>query len=505
MPRDTHLLVRSTLLIAAGIAVLLLVQTLADVGSIRGTLATAFSFNPDEARLLMTALNRSFNQLMAIILTAVAIAVPLTANTYSVKLLETFIDDRVNRAVLLAFVFGVCNNLWLHHVIGHGVVPRVQLAISLAMALLYPSLLVPYLYYVFRFLQPDTLLRRLSGELLAGVEAAAATPSRAAEVAENAPALVEHVGSIGIRSVDRMDRTTAVETVHTLRAIVERYRTEKRGLPPAWTEAGRHAFGGSAHDAEVWLEARVFAELRALLSAAVPKMHAAVAAIADDACAMGLAPDARGDEDVDELVVEYFNTFIRLAVSRKDVRSLFILFHRYRDYAAGINADRPERALEIAFYFQYYARAACDAGMPFAVETVAHDLAVLVRRAWESGAPNRGKLLERMLAFGREATPRPLAGVKKAEAILAAFFLLRGDGDQAARIAEGFRGLERGFVDRLRDDIVHVRRERYWEVTDRRVNLDYVPDDQRAKVEEFFAMVTEAERTVEAAPAEVGD
>jgi hypothetical protein len=38
---------------------------------------------------------------------------------------------------------------------------------------------------------------------------------------------------------------------------------------------------------------------------------------------------------------------------------------------------------------------------------------------------------------------------------------------------------------------VHVRREKYWEVTDRRVNLDYVPPDQRAMVEEFFAMVGE--------------
>jgi hypothetical protein len=31
-----------------------------------------------------------------------------------------------------------------------------------------------------------------------------------------------------------------------------------------------------------------------------------------------------------------------------------------------------------------------------------------------------------------------------------------------------------------------VRREKYWEVTDRHVNLDHVPPAQRAKVEEFF-------------------
>jgi len=487
MTRDARLLVRSTLLVAAGIAVLLFAQTVADVRSLRGAWNLAFSFTPDEARLLMTALNRSFNQLLAIILTAVAIAVPLTANTYSVKLLETFIGDAVNRTVLVAFVFGVCNNLWLHHVIGHGRLPHVQLAISLGMAFLYPALLVPYLYYVFRFLQPESLLARLSGELERTVLRAAADPGTVREAARDAQALVEHVGSVGIRSVDRSDRTTAVETVHTLRRCLERYRALKPRLPAFWAEAGREASGAHADDLPVWLEARIFSEFRALLSSAVPRMHAATTAIADDTCALGLSPDAHQDGAIDGLVVEYFNTFVRLAINRKDVRSLFILFDRYRQYAAGICMEHPERALEIAFYFQYYARAAWDAGLGFAVETVAHDLASLVRYAWEHDAPNRAKLLERMLAFGREASPQPLPGVKKAEAILAGYFLLCGDDADAARIAEGFRGLDPAFVAALREDIRHVRREKYWEVTERRMNLDYAPPEQRAKVEEFFA------------------
>jgi hypothetical protein len=487
MDREGRILVRSTLLIAGGMAVLVFAQTVADVRSLGGAWHTAFSFTPDDARLLATALGRSFNQLLAIILTAVAIAVPLTANTYSVKLLETFIGDGVNRTVLLAFVFGVCNNLWLHHVIGHGHLPRVQLAVSLAMAFLYPALLVPYLYYVFRFLQPGSLLARLAGELEGAVELAATTPSRVREAAQTAQALVEHVGSVGIRSVDRSDRTTAVETVHTLRRFMQLYRATKARLPAAWADAGRAVSGAHADEAQEWLEARIFSEFRALLSSAMPRMHAAAAAIADDACTLGLAPDALRNGEMDGLVVEYFNTFVRLAINRRDAPSLFILFDRYRQFAAGICAERPERALEIAFYFQYYARAAWDAGLTFAVETVAHDLAALVRRAWDVGAPNREKFLERMLAFGREASTQPLPGVKKAEAILAGYFLLRGDDADAERIAAGFRGLDPAFVASLRDDIRHVRREKYWEITERRMNLDYAPPDQRAKVEEFFA------------------
>jgi hypothetical protein len=487
MPRDARLLVRSTLAIAAGIALLLLGQTLIELGGVGRALTAAGTFSMDDARLLVPALARVSNQLLAVVFTAVAIAVPLTANTYSVKLLEIFISDRVNRAVLLTFAFNVINNVWLQHALSLGGVPRLQIGVSMVLAVVTPSLLLPYLYYVFRFLQPESLLARLQTELRREVERARARPAEAPARAAAAQALVEHVGSVAIRSVDRSDRTTAVEAAHALREVVTWYRGAKAGLPDGWWTAGKTVSGCDGHEAVIWLEARVFSELRSLLSAAIPKMHAAVAAVADDAAAIGLA--ARDDGEMDALVVDYFNTFVRLAINRKDVRSLFILFDRYRGYAVETVALRPERALEIGFYFQYYARASLDAGLPFAVETIAHDLAALVRRAWEARSPAREKLLERMLAFDREVSPKPLAGVKKALAILAGFYLLQGDEGAAERVAGAFRGLDRGFVDTLRDDIVHVRRERYWEVTDRRVNLDYVPADQREKVEAFFASV----------------
>lgn len=490
LSRDARTLVRATLIIAAGITLLLLLQTALTLGSAVGALRAATAFSEDDAKMLVPALARVSNQLLAVAFTAVAIAVPLTANTYSVKLLELFISDRVNRAVLLSFAFAVVNNVWLQHAVSLGGVPRAQVALSLALVVIHPSLLLPYLYYVFRFLQPESLLARIAAELKREVRRAAAHPARARDSAAAAQMLVEHVGSVGIRSVDRADRTTAVETVHTLRALVEDYRAMKPRLPRAWFDAGAAVTRNDSGDGDAWMEARVLSEYRSLLSAAIPRMHDIVAAVAVDSCAIGLAPEARGDDEIDEWVVDYFNTYVRLAINRKDVRSLFILFDGYRRYAEGIMATRPERALEIGFFFQYYARAAFDAGLPFVVETVAHDLAALVRRAWDEGAPTRGKMLERMLAFGREASPKPLAGVKKAEAILAAFFLVRGDRDEAARIAEGFRGLDPAFVATLRDDIVHVRREKYWEVTDRRVNLDYVPPEQRAQVEAFFATLT---------------
>jgi hypothetical protein len=49
----------------------------------------------------------------------------------------------------------------------------------------------------------------------------------------------------------------------------------------------------------------------------------------------------RADPEVRELVVDYFNTFLRLAISRRDAHSAFSLFDHYQLYAESLNADQP--------------------------------------------------------------------------------------------------------------------------------------------------------------------
>jgi hypothetical protein len=38
----------------------------------------------------------------------------------------------------------------------------------------------------------------------------------------------------------------------------------------------------------------------------------------------------------------------------------------------------------------------------------------------------------------------------------------------------------------IRDELLQITREKYWEVIERRVNLDYVPDGQREHLRQFF-------------------
>ena len=106
--------------------------------------------------------------------------------------------------------------------------------------------------------------------------------------------------------------------------------------------------------------------------------------------------------------------------------------------------------------------------------------------AWETQAPNRQKLLERFMHYETQ-DPQLVPGVKKAQAILASYFLRAGQAEPAELIRRSFAGLDPALVSEMKDDLLHIRREAYWEITERRAHIDYVPDAQREMLREFFA------------------
>jgi hypothetical protein len=108
---------------------------------------------------------------------------------------------------------------------------------------------------------------------------------------------------------------------------------------------------------------------------------------------------------------------------------------------------------------------------------------------------NREQLVDRFVAYEADA-PSPLPGVKKAQALVASYFLLAGEKEPVERIARSFAGLGRDFVASLRDELLRVTREKYWEVNERRMNIDYVPEPRREKLREFFAGLADARREV---------
>jgi hypothetical protein len=76
--------------------------------------------------------------------------------------------------------------------------------------------------------------------------------------------------------------------------------------------------------------------------------------------------------------------------------------------------------------------------------------------------------------------------VKKAHALLAGYFLAAGEAEAAERVARSFALLDPAVVARVRAELLGVKREKYWEVNERRMNMDYAPPAERERLLEFL-------------------
>jgi hypothetical protein len=477
------------ILVMAGILGITAAAVLADALRMGVPLARLGAFDPNEARNLINAFSRAGNQLVAVVFTTVSIAVPLTANMYSLKFLEFFLKDRVNSGMLLLAATVALNTILVQYATKDDFVPMMALNVHFALLSLAFILLFPYLYYLFRFLHPNTLLERLGSECTHHLDLAArgghALPEHRRHVSES----FEHVANIAVRSVDRLDRNTAIESVHMLEDLAARYRARKARLPAEWFEAEKElflSFSSAAVDeanaSRSWVEMKILSQLRQMLGSALTRMHDVTSAVAKALRRFGLADGVRSDPRLRELAVEYFNTFIRRAMNTRDVRSVFILFDQYRILAEELLADDPELVLEIAYYFAYYGQIARDMQLSFVVDAAAHDLGALVRHAWEKQSPTAERLLESFLRYDGAGS----LGVAKAQAILGSYFVMTGREAAAAQVRERLRLLESSRRERLTAELMAVRREKYWEVNERRMNMEYVPDDQRVRLREFL-------------------
>jgi len=494
MKDNTLRFLRMILYLIMGALGIFVVQTLAELLFTGLSLPGLSTLTPAEARNLVNLLNGKLNQAMSILFIVTGMAVPLTANLYSLKFLELFIRNPVNVTILMFIILANISGLWTYYSLTATAVPRFQLGLMLILTLVSLVLILPYLMYVFRFLHPRTLLYLLEGDVKAALKASRMA-GKAAVNRERVAETLEHIANISVRSVDRFDRNTAIEGVLTLERIARHYWEGKEDLHPSWYEADQNFFLGFSSIAieemtasRTWVEMKLYYQFFEALRAACPRMPELTSTIAKSLRKLGLETASLENPALRELSIEYFNTFLRLTLNRHDVRSVFIILDQYRTFAETLEGKFPREVSEIAYYFSYYGAAAREQNLPFVVEAAAHDLGSLVKRAWQSRSSIREELLERFLSYDRQARP-VLSGVKKAHALLASYFLFSGQEGAADLIRQSFQGLSPDFIRSLKDDLLQVTRQKYWEVSERRMNIEFVPEPQRIKLQEFFDTV----------------
>lgn len=448
-----------------------------------------------EVPLVIRDLSRMLGVTLSMLVALCAIAIPLTANVYTPKLIELFVADKGNRIVLGYYVLANAFVLWNGFVVfdEHPETTRLRVFACLVLATGGLVMIVPYFYYVLRFLIPRTIVDRLEREVVRDLHRATRRKdgdglarTRYA-VLEN----VQYLGKIVLRSVDRYDRDTADQGLRALRSVFEAYHARKEYLPDAWFRPSRGEMqdlgpelAREALRQRAGLEVAILSEFSLILPIAVGRLPDVVATIARFTRQFGVRTTERRDLGAREHVTLFFNTFLRIALQKRHSDTFYKFIYQYRRFAEEILDKDGEHAARVAFFMDYYGHQAVRMSMGFLINVVAYDLSGLCDVAYRTNAACREELLAILIELDRDRQGLiDMPGVIKAQLILAAKLQTRGKLDSAKSLIRELRKVKPELLEEAFSQIVAAREENFWEIADRRRHLDHVEPRFRPAVD----------------------
>lgn len=474
----------------------------------------------DLAGKVISDLNRMLGVTLSMLVALCALAIPLTANVYTPKLIEIFVNDTLNRVVLTGLVLANAIVLWNKWILA-GPTPdgaQVRLMVCLGIGLLGVLTIGPYLLYVLRFLLPTTIIGRLERQVLADLDTGGHAASTAARVAADSAAIqnIKVLGNITLRSVERYDRETALQCLQALRNIFETYQAHKDLLPPSFLQEQRGSLLGLspelAREVErlnAVIEVALLQELQLVLPLAMDRLPELVARVASIARHIGARTAERGDAGSHEMAILHFNTFLRHTLKNRHPDAFYKFVYQYRRLAEELLEIEPRLAWRVAFYLDYYGHQAVRMGMGYLINVVAYDMAAVCDLAYRMETEGRRELLDLFVRLDRdEAQLLDMPGVVKAQIILAARLRTRGLHEATDDVLTELRKVKTSRLEEAFSQIMRAHEENFWEIADRRRHLDHVEPEYRDAVEwlrrELLGQHVpgrETERFLRAAPA----
>ena len=472
-----------------------------------GPWARLIDFDPDTLQNALGSLAQIIAAVLGIAITVVSIVVQLAANRYTSRVADMFFRDKTNLAVMGFFVISCINAVWVSLAVSRTYVPTATVLATVGIVTASLLALIPYFAYVFDFLDPEKVIARIGQQTLSK---ALGQAGRGVTDAENRQTQtvtsMEQLADIAVNALTQKDKVIASDAIRALREVIVKYLPEKPRLDPAWFEIGADlrdnpdfvALAASSldelrHD-RTWLEWKGLRQMRGVFVEAQNSMPEMAHVVAVETRYVAEAALSACEPAVATMTLKFMNTYLRAALHARDIRTAYNVLNQYRQLAEALlgsnDAADAERLPEIATRFKYYAQLAQTLGLGFVAETAAYDLCTLCEIAAERGAPVHDRLLAIFLEIDKEAEnptqERALRGIRKAQAKLAAYYLLREMPEPARRI---FNDMSMESTERLRsirDEMLAITAKDFWEVTDRGTNFDYVDDARKARLREFF-------------------
>ncbi len=447
--------------------------------------------------------------LLGIQITAVAIIVQLSANKYSSKLLELFIENKINFLVIGLFVSTAINTILVTNTITDDYIPYFSITVTLILIVSSLLIVIPHFNYVFNFIRPQNFLDYVKNDTFnlltdLGNGTAICTDQTKQRVRNN----ISFIGDIALSFVNQGDRAITLLSVKTLQEVLCQYLQIKIRLPEKWFEPT----GSEMTDPDlsnyssyvmeniltnrVVLERKVFRIFELVYTNSRLAHQDVASGVLYNSRLAAMAAIRHNDTAALNNILQYFNSYLRMAINARDPRSAFNILDQYRIIGEELISIDPQKAETLAFYFKYYGQEANKNQVIFIPETVAHDLCTLNQLAYTRKAPNLKALLDIFLTLDEPLTDdfhnmdnareHSLIGVRIAQVKLALFYLSKGETELARVVFDDMKAEPATRIKKIYTVIKCTRDAEFWEVTSRGINFFYVPEEQMAMLDEFF-------------------
>jgi hypothetical protein len=439
---------------------------------------------------MLSPMARAYNNVLAMLIATIGLAIPLTANMHTPKLIEMFLRDRVNRYVLSFIALGAAHVLWVEYMIGPEFAPTWAITAAIFMAIIGWAVLLPYFFYVVRFVDPSRLVVRLSDGTLHVVKCVSDRAFDPLEAQTEVSTRVNQIGTIIIKSLDRNDRDAAAEGTWAIKRLLDEYDKYKKLMPKEWFKVDRADFVGLSDEAlemltenKTWLEMKCLQQIEHGFLRALHGANDTVSTFSDATRVIACRADDHHDEQALRLSIRFFNNYLREAIKARNLRAVYDVFHQYRRLGRDL-VDRPELLREIGQHFAYYAVMSRTYGMLFAPQLALFDLGYVTRRAYERASPAAADLLKTALSMPHRTANDLHSMAVKAKLILGGFFVENRLEPEAELVRRNLRDVDATNIERAEAELLAADRS-FFEVTDRQLNLEYVPPERREPLQKF--------------------
>lgn len=334
----------------------------------------------------MAAANRVMNQLTVVVVTSIALVIPLTANLYSSKLVKLFFSHPTIVIGLSVLIFGQAAILTtllmgIEHPL-YGIGAFVSAFITYACLVF----ILPFLFHIGQFLRPEYFMPVLSqrcNEHIDTWENKSGTPVPEDD-SDAVFGTVDVIANIALTGMRRGDKQLVLLSIRTLHGLLRHFIRMGAGIEETRSRMNPHFIAGLVREAReflfekgIWPEAYLLGQILEIMEQTDRSQHQVMAELAQLLAQSNLEAVENQREDLVELHILVFNSLMRMSLDERDLRKFQNLSYHYRLLVEQL-VWLPHRMGEVVKHLVHYGRLAQREGMPVALETVIYDIGEMV-------------------------------------------------------------------------------------------------------------------------------